>query len=199
DAEFWFADGNIVLIMDCTAFRVHQSVLSRHSDIFRDLFTIPQPADTETMFGCPVVQIYDPLSDIRLLLRVLYDGGRHCLEHTPELEFAIVDVLVRLGHKYQVEDLRADGLARIKRVFTDNFDMWDSHSRSGTMGTELLRLTRLDAMSAVNLARIANAPSLLPVALYYCCQLDIYELCRGVPRADGTTERLSSEDMDRCI
>lgn len=45
--EVWLDDGNVVLVAGGTAFRVHQSILSRNSDIFRDMFTVPQPADAE--------------------------------------------------------------------------------------------------------------------------------------------------------
>ncbi|CCM06578.1 uncharacterized protein FIBRA_08856 [Fibroporia radiculosa] len=47
DKEFWFEDGNIVLGVETTAFRVHRSLLSRSSDVFRDMFDIPQPENVD--------------------------------------------------------------------------------------------------------------------------------------------------------
>lgn len=45
--DLWFKDGNVILIAEGTAFRVHQSLLSINSEVFRDMFSFPQPADTE--------------------------------------------------------------------------------------------------------------------------------------------------------
>ena len=39
----WYADGNVVLIAESTSFRVHKSVLARHSEFFHDMFNLPQP------------------------------------------------------------------------------------------------------------------------------------------------------------
>jgi hypothetical protein len=42
----WFADGNIILVPKSenqVAFKVHRGVLSRHSEVFRSMFDIPQP------------------------------------------------------------------------------------------------------------------------------------------------------------
>jgi hypothetical protein len=73
-SEIWLADGNLVLIADCAAFKVHRSQLERHSDVFRDLFSIPQPLDQSLVDGCPWVELYDRPSDIHHLLIALYDG-----------------------------------------------------------------------------------------------------------------------------
>jgi len=72
-AEFWFTDGSIVLIIEGTAFRIHKSILSKQSDVFSDLFTVPQPQDgTETMDGCPVVHLPDALPDFIDVMKALY-------------------------------------------------------------------------------------------------------------------------------
>lgn len=54
--DIWFEDGNVVLQVDRTQFRVHRSILSRHSSVFADMFALPQPNDTsDWVEGCPVV------------------------------------------------------------------------------------------------------------------------------------------------
>lgn len=55
------------------------------------------------------------------------------------------------------------------------------------------------AILAVNLAHITNTPSILPSALYVCCQLDADVLLRGRVRRDGVVDTLSHEDLVRCI
>ncbi|PCH43091.1 hypothetical protein WOLCODRAFT_164232 [Wolfiporia cocos MD-104 SS10] len=42
DHELWLPDGNVVLVARGYAFKVHQSILSRHSEFFEMLFTVPQ-------------------------------------------------------------------------------------------------------------------------------------------------------------
>lgn len=74
DEDFWLDDGNIVLIAEDKAFRVHQSVLSRNSDFFRDLFAVPQPANEEKFADCPVVQLSECSTDVQYLLHALYNG-----------------------------------------------------------------------------------------------------------------------------
>ena len=71
DTELWFDDGNIVLLCRDTAFRVYRGLLTRHSVIFRDLFSMAQPSTAETMESCPVVHISDSPDDLRYLLRPL--------------------------------------------------------------------------------------------------------------------------------
>ena len=82
DAELWFDDGSVVVIAQQTAFRVHRGVLSRHSETFSGLFTLPQspdPAAIETLDGCPVVRVPESSHDMKHLLHALYDGTRSVL------------------------------------------------------------------------------------------------------------------------
>ena len=72
DPRFWFDDGNVILAAQRTAFRVHKSIISQHSVVFRDIFTSPLPLYD----GCPVVRVTDTGFDLRELLRVVYDGVR---------------------------------------------------------------------------------------------------------------------------
>lgn len=89
--EFWFADGSIILLAHDVLFRVHKSFLARHSLVFRDMFSIPQPStesssasdnsdskgvpsDHEMIDGCPLVRIHDTPDDVASLLYALYDG-----------------------------------------------------------------------------------------------------------------------------
>jgi BTB/POZ domain len=71
--EFWFTDGSVVVIVGNTAFRIHKSILVKHSGVFSDLFAIPQPQDdTDSMEGCPVVHLPDALSDFIDVMKTLY-------------------------------------------------------------------------------------------------------------------------------
>lgn len=77
----WFDDGNIVLIAGKTCFKVHRSVLSRYSDVFSDMFSIPQPEKPEfssnSIDGCPTILLHDAPEELEIFLTILYDGYKY--------------------------------------------------------------------------------------------------------------------------
>ena len=73
EAGLWFDDGNIILLVEDIAFKVHQGQLERHSDVFRGMLSLPQP-DSEAIDGIPWVELHDDPSDVLHLLSALYDG-----------------------------------------------------------------------------------------------------------------------------
>src|SRR5882762_5447020 len=73
-SDFWFRDGNIVIIAGSAAFKVHRGQLERHSEIFSDLFSIPQPLEQDLIDGCSYVELPDCPSDVFYFLSALYDG-----------------------------------------------------------------------------------------------------------------------------
>ena len=71
--NIWFDDGNIVLRTKTKQYRLHRSVLSAHSTVFRDMFGVPQPADQNILIdGCPVVDVTDQARDWDALLNAMY-------------------------------------------------------------------------------------------------------------------------------
>lgn len=79
EAGLWFDDGNIILIAESTPFKVHKSMLSKKSEVFSDMFTIPQPEiqdETELIDGTPVVHMSDSWKDLSRILQAIYDGYR---------------------------------------------------------------------------------------------------------------------------
>jgi hypothetical protein len=76
--SYWFDDGNVVLQAENTQYRVHRSLLSRHSNFFKDMFSLPQPAmdPGPTSEGCPVIFLSDKATDLEHVLSVIYDSIR---------------------------------------------------------------------------------------------------------------------------
>jgi hypothetical protein len=68
----WNSDGNVVLQAQNTQFRVHWSVLARHSSVFRDMQGLPQPDGQPSVDRCPVMEIYDDPQGVKYLLEALY-------------------------------------------------------------------------------------------------------------------------------
>ncbi len=73
DAEFWFDDGNLVLITTppTVTFRVYRGLLAAQSEVFAGMFAGSSSQDAESYHGCPIVQLSDSPQDLRHLLRVL--------------------------------------------------------------------------------------------------------------------------------
>jgi hypothetical protein len=72
--DFWLRDGSIVVCVQHVQFKVHQTILATHSEIFADLFDLPQPeaGDDDTMEGCRVVHLQDSPEDFEDLLKAIY-------------------------------------------------------------------------------------------------------------------------------
>ena len=71
--DFWFYDGSIILSVQNTLFRVHQTVLSKYSEYFAGLFMVPQPPGEALIHGCHVVELYDKVEDVVDLLKAVYE------------------------------------------------------------------------------------------------------------------------------
>lgn len=77
DEDLWFEDGNVIAIAQERAFRFHRGALSRHSDVFCGLFSLPQPTSkdmVDTLNGVSIVDVTDTAYDFKHLLRAIYDG-----------------------------------------------------------------------------------------------------------------------------
>ena len=71
--SLWFDDGSLVLSVERTLFRMHRSVLCVQSEIFADMFGIPQPNDEATIEGCAVICLPDKAADFADLLKAIYE------------------------------------------------------------------------------------------------------------------------------
>ena len=72
-SDVWFDDGSVVLQAENIQFKVHRSVLCRHSSVFRDVFSMPHPKDEPTVDSCPVIYLQDSAEDLKHMLLALYD------------------------------------------------------------------------------------------------------------------------------
>lgn len=75
--ELWLRDGNFIVVAKEMSFKVHASVLERHSSVFRELLEGPQPGGgpAEVVEGCRVLRVLDWGADLARLLDIMYDGG----------------------------------------------------------------------------------------------------------------------------
>ncbi|KAI1795305.1 hypothetical protein LXA43DRAFT_37560 [Ganoderma leucocontextum] len=192
--EFWFDDGSIVLIAGHTAFRVYRALLAAQSTIFTNMLSSSTPDAEEMVEGCPVVHISDSPEDVAHFLRVLLPKSQRTL-FSREFSFSFhqISAIIRLAHKYHVQDVLDQAIASLREYFTSNFEVWESHTNQG-----IIKFRPQQAIGIVNLARLVDRPSLLPTALYKCALLG-RDVLNGYKREDKTVEHLPRKDAKRCI
>ncbi|KAF9527872.1 hypothetical protein CPB83DRAFT_855338 [Crepidotus variabilis] len=165
-SDFWFTDGNIVIIAGSAAFKVHRGQLERHSEVFSDLFAIPQPQDVESIEGCAFVELQDCPSDVFYFLSALYDGLY--FKQPASGDFPAIAGVLRLSTKYLVEPLRQRCLARLEADWPKTLAEWDAREQRCTDANG--RYTPRDhyphPILVIELALDMYLPAILPAALY---------------------------------
>lgn len=109
-----------------------------------------------------------------------------------EFTFPVLSAVIRLSHKYNV----ASVLQQALQVFTEFDSIVCNIARWPTYAAQFK--DEQCAVAVVNIARLTDTLSLLPLAFYECCSLSAAVL-DGWKREDGTTEYLSKDDLARCI
>ncbi|KAI0632740.1 hypothetical protein C8Q77DRAFT_1218231 [Trametes polyzona] len=206
DEELWFEDGTLILVARDVKFRIYRGPLIAHSPVFKDMLSLPQPTGTVAVGGnekvatirdeedgsCPVIPLPDSPEDLRHFLRVLTPG--RALRIGPiEPSFDEISACMRLGHKYQCDQIVQRSLDYLKEYYPNDIDVWVDDNPHDPP-----RFEPIHRIGVVNLARTigADADGLLPVALARCCLLD-GEIVSGFAREDGTRETLGEEDLAR--
>ncbi|KAI1795315.1 hypothetical protein LXA43DRAFT_1090965 [Ganoderma leucocontextum] len=191
--EFWLPDGNVVLVARAIGFRVYRGLIAAQSTVFEDMFTASTSSSDSLFEGCPVVHLSDSPEDLVYLLRVLLPKSRR-LYNRPELRtFNEVSALIRLAHKYHIQDVQDQALASLREsMLSSHFDDWYKPLR-------MTSITTIHTIGVINLARLTDTPSMLPGAFYGCTRLSPGELLDGLVREDGTVEHLSQDDLRLCL
>ncbi|TCD61649.1 hypothetical protein EIP91_008137 [Steccherinum ochraceum] len=193
-ADLWFDDGNIVLVAGDTAFRVYRGVLAKRSEMFHDLFSLPQPEGGEAMDGCSVLRLQESAADMERFLTVLFDGCKMWKEDK-YTSWPYTHTIIQMSNKYQIDDLRLEAIDRLKERFPGDIDDWDKlYDRD----TNILGKMS-DAVSMANAAVLLELPKIHHRALYECCQLSTEKLVLGVVNSDDVRESLSAQDISRCV
>ncbi|KAJ6472837.1 hypothetical protein C8R47DRAFT_987629 [Mycena vitilis] len=199
-SKIWYSDGSVVLQVEMTQFRVHASILSSSSNVFRDMFEVGRAPDNldGQVEGCPLVRLYgDQAVEFEMVLDALYDRTFYKEQAKP---FALVAAMLRLGKKYEFDQLREDAVTRLERSFPLSLE----HFRERKERAQIVPYDGL-TYDAVNLARETGLLSILPAALY-CASAHSSEIAdvhrailQGLPGADGAPVHLNSDDKAVCI
>ncbi|KAJ6584636.1 hypothetical protein B0H19DRAFT_1015201 [Mycena capillaripes] len=189
-AEYWFDDGNIILQVESTQFRLTKSMLSMHSNVFRDMFTVPLPPDEPTVENCPVVILTgDTAKDWIHFLGVVYP--KCFVEEAPRME--VIAGVLRLSKKYDFPIFRKDCIRRLKMELPTTLEELDDLTSTWT----LIQDENDIFFTIVSLAREIGLYSILP--LVYCFMVTINDKIY-IPRILDTTDAsLSDGDRLACL
>ncbi len=119
---------------------------------------------------------------------------------SPYIPFSVLSALMRMGHTYQLPDVIDDAARRLEDYFTTDFNVWLQYCREEKDETfDFSEDEGADVFEAVNLARLTGKVSILPLALYKCCQQNPAAIMSGIRRGNGDVVRLCQEDVERCV
>ncbi|KAJ7505144.1 hypothetical protein B0H11DRAFT_2154061 [Mycena galericulata] len=176
--EPWFEDGNVILATSAespTAFRVHRSVMARHSEVFESMFLVPQPSNeiVETMDGCQVVRMWDLPLELSNLIIALYDGA---LE-----DFFYLAGILRLATKYFIVKLRVQAIQHLTQTWGYTLKMHDNMVEAALRSPSVdgLSYPRVHPLMVVALAREVNVRVILPSAIYFLSLYPLEDLLRA--------------------
>ncbi|KAI0720783.1 hypothetical protein C8T65DRAFT_567022 [Cerioporus squamosus] len=195
DKEFWMEKGNLVLLTRRVAFKVYRGLLAMQSPVFSDMFSAADAGTSSKLEGCPVVEMQDSPEDLRHLLRVVLPN-RHRMLYTlhPEKAFTFhqLSSLVRLGHKYQIDDVQNQALVALQKYFAPcTFEELERANIVMSCNTRR-------GIELIHLSRLTNTQSMLPIAFYFCVAIGS-RVVDGWRREDRTVQHLSPEDLKRCF
>ncbi|KDR77431.1 hypothetical protein GALMADRAFT_138543 [Galerina marginata CBS 339.88] len=172
--ELWFEDGNIILQVQATQFKVHRSVLSNQSEIFKDMLAVPQPP---SLAECPVVVLHDSALDVESVLLLLYDTMR-LYNFREKMSLSVLGSMLRLGRKYQFKHFITEALHCLNLEFPSDFDLWDVRE-----GGRYVQDTGNSLFDAFYIAHENSIKSILPsLYLIICCRCRLPQIIAGLDR-----------------
>ncbi|KAF7290256.1 hypothetical protein MIND_01339300 [Mycena indigotica] len=170
----YFQDCGLIIRADDTLFRVSGQYLATHSAFFRDMLSIPVPADAEKIDGCLVVAVSDSAGDMAAFLRgIMYPSF---FESPPAaVTFEKLRPVLRLSHKYDVGWLQRRALAHLARTHPTTLDDWYTltampasfvNGASAELCIEIILIARdfrLEWLLPMAFYRLTRSKSSLPV------------------------------------
>ncbi|KAF7296493.1 BTB domain-containing protein [Mycena chlorophos] len=171
-AKYWFRDGNIILQVESTQFRLSQGVLAMHSPIFRDMFSLPLPHDEPLVDKCPIVVLSgDRSEDWTYLLDAMFPK-EYLSEQKPTLEQ--LSGVLRLSQKYDIAHFRQGCLRRLKCEYPSTLAEFDKDADNWMyIDVPEGSSPNLVAAQVINLAREIGIWSILPTAFYSLASGDV--------------------------
>ncbi|KAJ7901791.1 hypothetical protein B0H14DRAFT_2668451 [Mycena olivaceomarginata] len=190
-----FPDGTIAILTGSVYFLVHKGLLCRHSVPFQQATKALDQTRSKQLEGRPVLHVTDSPHDMCHFLSALYDGILGVKLDPPN--FPVVDALLRLTTKYQVKHIRSSLLREIQRTWPVRLAQWEVREAEATdsSGQYDARQYYPHPILVINLARVIQAPELLPSAFYDLSRGVVSETTAGYTDSESTLHQLSQEDL----
>lgn len=191
-SEIWYKDGNIILEAEGTQFRVHRSLLAKHSSVFKDVFDVldaSPPPDEHTVEGCSIVRLAETARDVGHLLNGLYDWFYRSSDALP---ISILFAMARLGHRYAFLRFRDDAVSRLEYEFPPDLASY-LERKSYTRIEPEESIEQLDILILALELKLHRVLPSLYLDIIGRGKYDLKQIFEGVPRKDGSLIQLSQE------
>ncbi|KAI5891935.1 uncharacterized protein SCHCODRAFT_01189408 [Schizophyllum commune H4-8] len=190
--DLWFDDGNLVIQAGQALFRVHKGVLCFHSNVLRDMASLPAPASFDAYEGAQLAEFPDDAQDMHHFLRAIYIPD-YFLPPPEMTTFERLEGVLRLAHKYDAPSLRRRALQHMARAcVTDLDELKDEINLDRSYTATFDDLSPL-LKAEIALAREVQALWALPILLLNMSLCDGHEIT-GTCRYAGKLRSLSIED-----
>ncbi|KAJ7048669.1 hypothetical protein C8F01DRAFT_48471 [Mycena amicta] len=181
--DLWFPDGTLVIRAGAKLFKVAESILASQSTVLRDMLASPQ----QSYEGCPSITLTDDADDVEVFIRAIFDSNYFLPHPAPFNRLPLLGIL-RLSHKYDVQDLFKRALKHLEAVFPIELSRMASvYPRYGSDRPWHRELMTIGAL------RCVGALWLLPAAFYLACQT-----ITSLP-ATREGETVAMEDIILCL
>ncbi|KAH9856712.1 hypothetical protein C2E23DRAFT_689331, partial [Lenzites betulinus] len=116
-ADYYFEDGNLIVLVENTLFKLFRSTFTRHSVVFRDLFSLPTGQDGQKAEGQddtnPLTFSGISATDFERLLWVLYppNYGIHKAKSADEWHS-----ILSLASRWEFTDVRALAIRQLQTL-----------------------------------------------------------------------------------
>ncbi|KAH8104528.1 hypothetical protein BXZ70DRAFT_593041 [Cristinia sonorae] len=180
----WFDDGNIVLLPEDSsiAFKVHRDFLSRHSEVFKSMFELPQPtSDVEILNDCQVVRMYDLPLELSNLIKALYDGTGPLSHGQGVDDFLYTAGILRLSTKYFIARLRTQAIQHLVRTWSGTLRGHDEMIELAVKAplVDDKSYPYVHPLHVLNLARSTNVQIIIPSIHYFLSLYPLTDLLNG--------------------
>jgi len=165
-----------MLIAENTKFRVYGGILARGSNIFKDMFDVAQPQESDMVDGCPGVRLDDPAELVADFLEMMLNG-MVVTKHADYPTWRQTKACLVMGHKYEIDDFYEEGLAQINSWFPNTIGEWDSESAKWADGEQQY----FDWIDMANTFRKFELRSLHVKVLYWCATIPEKYIINGCP------------------
>ncbi|KAJ2913648.1 hypothetical protein MD484_g6758, partial [Candolleomyces efflorescens] len=185
--QFWFHDGSVILQVESKLFRVHQTILANHSEVFADLFEVPQPPGENMLEGCHIVVLHDKEQDFADLLHAVYNPSYFdTLPPTADVDTVLhfISGILRLSTKYLARTLRTRCITLFTSKFPSTFTSYTQKSTSSSHE----RYKSDTVMSAISLALSTHVYSVLPYAYYCVARMSLKRFMKSDRKCDVNWE-----------